>query len=73
MAEHVESTSDARADVRKDYRVLTDEEKAQVAAVKDAGDLLLQQVEATGPSREASIARTKIEEAVMWAVKGITA
>ncbi|MGD1880841.1 MAG: hypothetical protein ACFB11_00785 [Paracoccaceae bacterium] len=68
------STSDRRAGVggiRHSYRELTQEEKAKVDEIKDAGQQLL---DAIGPanSREGSLAITKVEEAVMWAVKGIT-
>ncbi|MDX0973550.1 hypothetical protein GOL21_28170 [Sinorhizobium medicae] len=72
----VSSTSDQRTvnnAVRHTYRVLTDAEKAQMVAIKDKGAELLALIEACGQSRELSIARTKTEEAVMWAVKHITA
>lgn len=73
----VDSTSDDRTTnnvMRHEYRVLTDEEKGVMLAIKDLGAqfyILLGQVEPKG-SRELSIAKTKIEEAVMWAVKHIT-
>jgi hypothetical protein len=74
--ETVSSSSDDRTannGVRHQYRVLTDEEKARMVAVKDAGAALLDALEQhCSPSRETSLARTKAEEAVMWAVKGIT-
>ena len=76
MIEHVDSASDDRTAnnaVRHTYRVLSDTEKAQMVAIKDAGAALLKLIEDTGSSRELSIARTKTEEAVMWAVKHITA
>lgn len=76
MAEHVDSASDDRTAnnaVRHTYRVLSDAEKEQMVALKDAGAHLLNLIEKTGASRELSIARTKTEEAVMWAVKHITA
>lgn len=76
MGDKVESTSDERTKnnaVRHTYRVLSDEEKAQMQAVKDDGLALLARIEACGSSRELSIAKTKTEEAVMWAVKHITA
>jgi hypothetical protein len=71
----VDSSSDQRTVnnvMRHEYRVLTDVEKAQMAAIKDQGLEFLVLVEALGGSRELSLARTKIEEAVMWAVKHIT-
>lgn len=56
---------------RKEYRPLTDEEKAKMLAVKDAGNALLGEI-GSANCREFALARTKAEEAVMWAVKGIT-
>jgi hypothetical protein len=73
---HVDSTSDERTvnnTMRHAYRVLTDEEKASMQAIKDRGLELHQLIESIGQSRELSLAKTKTEEAVMWAVKHITA
>ena len=72
----VSSTSDERTvnnTVRHQYRVLSDAEKQQMMAIKDKGLEFLTLVGTLGKSRETSLAITKIEEAVMWAVKGITA
>jgi hypothetical protein len=73
---HVDSASDDRTvnnDVRHQYRVLTEPEKRAMVALKDAGLSFLDLINSTVPQgREASIAKTKIEEAVMWAVKGLT-
>lgn len=78
------STSDARTInnvMRHAYRVLSDEEKAHMQALKDEGLAfveLLHRIGGTDPagerqaSRELSTAQTKIEEAVMWAVKHVT-
>jgi hypothetical protein len=71
----VDSTSDDRTvnnTMRHAYRVLTDEEKASMQAIKDAGLAFHQQISILGNSREVSIAKTKVEEAVMWAVKHVT-
>ncbi len=76
MADHVDSAGDDRTAnnaVRHQYRVLSDEEKALMVAIKDKGAELLSLVESCGASRELSIAKTKTEEAVMWAVKHVTA
>ena len=76
MAETVDSASDERTannSVRHAYRVLSDAEKASMVEIKDNGLAFLRLVEGLGGSRELSIAKTKIEEAVMWAVKHITA
>jgi hypothetical protein len=72
----VESTSDERTvnnTMRHQYRVLGDAEKANMAKIKDKGLEFHEFVAGLGQSREISIAKTKIEEAVMWAVKHITA
>lgn len=72
----VERTSDERIvnNVgRHQYRVLNDAEKANMAAITDAGLSFHDLVARMGNSREISLAKTKIEEAVMWAVKHITA
>lgn len=71
----MDSTSDERTannTVRHQYKVLNDVEKAQMLAVKDKGLEFLNILNGYQPSREMSLAKTKIEEAVMWAVKGIT-
>ena len=72
----VDSTSDARIvnnTMRHAYRVLSDAEKAKMASIKDEGLKFHDMISGMGNSREISIAKTKIEEAVMWAVKHITA
>jgi len=70
------STDDRRTDnnvMRHEYRVLSDAEKLQMKEVKDKGLDFITYVRGMGPpSRELSLAMTKIEEAVMWAVKHIT-
>lgn len=71
----VDSTSDQRTVnnvMRHQYRVLTDAEKAQMQAIKDKGLELHDLIESIGQSRELSLAKTKTEEAVMWAVKHLT-
>jgi hypothetical protein len=74
--EMVDSASDKRTannTMRHQYRVLTDEEKTAMLIVKDTGaNFLLILDRYCKASRETSLARTKMEEAVMWAVKGIT-
>lgn len=75
MTDQVPSESDARTvnnTVRHNYRVLTEAEKATMVEIKDLGAAFLALIEAQGPSRENSIAKTKVEEAVMWAVKSLT-
>ena len=79
-----DSTSDGRIvnnTLRHQYRTLSESEKALMLAVKDKGAELLAILHQAGGtqanqdrmgSRELSIAQTKLEEAVMWAVKHIT-
>jgi len=70
----IDSTSDERVVnnvMRHEYRVLTDIEKNQMKMIKDQGLALIALCQSIGASREMSIAVTKIEEAVMWAVKHI--
>lgn len=74
----MDSETTESADVfRYDHRDLSPNEKGWVHSVKDQADTLLQSVidvsyEYPDADRELKIARVKIEEAVMWAVKGIT-
>jgi hypothetical protein len=73
--EIVDSTSDARTInnvMRHGYRFLGEDEKAQMQAIKDKGLELWELIESIGQSRELSLAKTKVEEAVMWAAKHIT-
>jgi hypothetical protein len=72
----VDSTSDARTvnnTMRHACRVLSDAEKANMQAIKDEGLKFHDLIAGMGNSREIALAKTKIEEAVMWAVKHITA
>lgn len=72
----VSSTSDQRTvnnTMRHAYRVLSDTEKANMQEIKDLGLQFHDKIRALGASRELSLAKTKVEEAVMWAVKHITA
>lgn len=72
----INSTSDERTVnnvMRHGYRVLTEEEKAQMQRIKDDGLAFWEMLDGIGASRELSLAKTKIEEAVMWAVKHVTA
>ena len=60
-------------DMRQTYKQLTDAEKANMQTVKDHGQTFHDFIGSLGNSREISLAKTKIEEAVMWAVKHLTA
>jgi len=71
----VDSKSDERTVnnvMRHGYRVLTPEEKDQMQAIKDQGLAFWEFIDGIGASRELSLAKTAIEEAVMWAVKHVT-
>lgn len=73
----VASTSDERTVnnvMRHQYRVLSEAEKQTMQRIKDIGLQLLTDIDTYIPKgREASLAKTKIEEAVFWAIKGLTA
>ena len=76
MDKTVDSTSDNRTVnnvARHEYRVLTDLEKAQMKEIKDMGQQFFDEISKLPFTRETSIAKTKVEEAIMWAVKSITA
>lgn len=73
----VDSTSDARTInndnvMRHNYRVLSDAEKVAMTMFKDLGVEFVKACDSIGSSRELSLAKTKMEEAVMWAVKHVT-
>lgn len=55
------------------YRTLSPEEQTQLDAVKDKALELYRLFGQLPKGRGASLAQTKLEESVMWAVKGLTA
>jgi hypothetical protein len=57
---------------RREYKALSAEEKAVVDSIKAKADILEKEIEKTAPNRMQALAFTKLEEAVMWAVKAIT-
>lgn len=70
-----DSTSEERTTnnvMRHEYKSLSEAEKDQMLKVKDLGLEFFDYLTSVGESRELSLAKTKIEEAVMWAVKHIT-
>lgn len=83
MSDHVDSTSDERTvnnAVRHKYRTLTDAEKAQMQAIKDLGaEFIAKLHEIAGndtsfaASRDLTLAEIHAEDAVMRAVRHITA
>jgi hypothetical protein len=71
----MDSTADSRVAnniVRHEYRVLSEEEKLQVKAIKDLGLEFITTCNQLGKARELSLAITKMEEAVFWATKFVT-
>lgn len=73
--EMVSSTGDDRTKnnvMRHEYRVLSDAEKETMKRIKDLGLEMEELLTSIGSSRELSLAKTKNEETVMWAVKHIT-
>lgn len=59
--------------MRIKYRPLSPEDKALMDILKVEFHDLWMRIDELGQSRELSIAKTKLEEACMWAVKHITA
>lgn len=64
---------------RKEYAPLTDQQKAQVASIKESAEAIFRSWNEAVPKEERSersrcmaIARTHFETAVMYAVKAIT-
>jgi len=61
---------------RPEYRKLSEQEEQLVGDVKSTAqalyNLLPKTEDGRAKNREVSLAITKLEEAVMWAVKGIT-
>ncbi len=75
MTNYIDSKSDDRTInnvMRHGYRVLSDAERAQMQKIKDGGFAFWEMLDGIGQSRELSLAKTKIEEAVMWSVKHVT-
>jgi hypothetical protein len=84
---HVNSASDERTvnnSVAHNYRVLSEEEKARMVAIKDRGAELIEAIcaieghpvpdgKTSLPERDLELARRHIEDAVMRAVRHITA
>ena len=58
--------------MRRKYKLLSEEEKGNIERVKDLGRVFYGVCDYIGASREMSLAKTRIEEAVMWATKHIT-
>ena len=59
--------------MRHEYKTPTHAELDQINLVKDHGLAFYATLNGCTPGREISIAKTKLEECVFWAVKGLTA
>ena len=57
---------------RSDQRELTKEEATLVLEIKNTAQSLYNRVDQMVDGREKTLAKTKLEESVMWSVKGIT-
>lgn len=62
---------------RKEYRKLEDHEVAWMNQIKDAAEALLLEIDKPRQpdfkgNREIALAKTNLEQAVMWATKAIT-
>lgn len=57
---------------RPQYRPLSDVEKLKIDRIKDLAQQLHDEMQSPNLGREMSLARTNLEQAVMWAVKSIT-
>jgi predicted RNA-binding protein with EMAP domain len=57
---------------RHSYRALSQTELADIEDIKDLAAQMWDLIDALGNTREFSVAKTKLEEVVFWAVKGIT-
>jgi len=58
--------------MREKYRPTSTEEMLNIDKVKKEGAALWRLLDKLGDSRSLNIAKSKVEEAVMWAVKHIT-
>ena len=57
---------------RKQYRELDEREKSIVEGIKANAETLETMIDLVPDGREKALAMTKLEEAVMWAVKAVT-
>jgi hypothetical protein len=86
LDEKINSTDDKRVEnnppqvgvlpgdpMRLKYRILSEAEKKTMGDLKITFQALFSTLESFGGSRELSIAKTKLEESCMWAVKHLTA
>ena len=56
---------------RTEYKKLDEATQTEIANLKDLAQVMHDLIKSR-PCRESSLAATKLEECIMWAVKGIT-
>lgn len=72
--EALERVADRSLDSAAHHRALTDDERTAIAGVNGEGQQFISAIRALCPAgRETSLAVTNAEQAVMWAVKALTA
>jgi hypothetical protein len=58
---------------RKEYKPLDESQKARIEQIKDEAEKLHESFDwAIGDKRMIALAKTNLEQAVMWAIKAIT-
>lgn len=58
---------------RKEYKSLSDDAKSRINQIKSEAEKLYQSFDWTiGDNRMIALAKTNLEQAVMWAIKAIT-
>lgn len=60
---------------RKTFKPLTDDQKSQMNGIKSYAEqleLMINEATTKENGREMAVAKTNLETAIMWAVKGIT-
>lgn len=63
---------EAELAIRPVYKELNEEQKSKITVIKSHGVTLHARIGELPQSRETALAKTKLEEAIMWAVKAIT-
>lgn len=64
--------AEAISALRPEYKELDEQRKGNIGQIKTLAIELYAIFADSEPSREMSLAKTKLEEAVMWAVKSLT-
>ncbi len=73
LIEMIKSVSENSTDIMRAHRYQIDMGRIQtIKNIKYFGNVFFDILNTLAPSREVSLSKTKLEEAVMWAVKGIS-